>query len=93
MAFVATPVATPAEEQMTGLPFPIYPTGFETLLHPDPSSWSPKDFISPMNRICVDNTPLSSLGNISRETWVKTSNFLGDENAFSLLTTYVYLLS
>jgi hypothetical protein len=67
---------------MTGLPFPIYPTAFEALLHPDPLPWSLKDSIYPMNRICIDNTPLSPLGKISRETWVKTSNFLGDENAF-----------
>jgi hypothetical protein len=83
MNLVATPVATPAEEQVTGWPLPIYSTGFEGLLHLDSSCWGPKDFISPVNQICVDNAPLSSLGNISRETWVETSNFLGNENAFS----------
>ena len=84
-------VATPAEKQVTGWPLPIYSTGFEGLLHLDSSSWGPKDLISPMNQICADNAPLSSLGNISREAWFETpnSNFLGDENAYIYCPNYV----
>lgn len=64
------------------LALPIYPTKFEPLLHLDSSSLDLEDFISPLNQICVDNTPLGTLGNISRETWVKPLDFVGIENAF-----------
>jgi hypothetical protein len=77
-----TPVANPAEERIMGLALPIHPTEFEPPLHFDSSSLDPKDFISPLNQICVDNTPLGSLGDISRQTWVKPLDFVGVENAF-----------
>jgi hypothetical protein len=71
-----------AKEQVMRWPSPIYPTGFEGLLHLDCLSGDPKDLMCPMNQIHFDDSALSSLGNISRETWVETSNRIGDENAF-----------